>query len=283
MEHSLDNMYVDSEDLLKKMMDKLFPKDDSGCINFGYWELVSLPISKSQRIDSQKRLYEKAFEYIPKKCKKALEVGCGRGHGVNWLRQSGIDTYGVDILKEQIEVCKKNYPQIHSKFNVGKSHDLPFQDACMEVIYSVEAAQHFPSFAKFCNESCRVLKKNGLLIITTYFFLDRSDKKFISELIPNDIAGFDQAITVEEALNYAEFNGFTLEVPPVSIGKNVFPYYSQWQKQALGHIHTEDLLPTQVNWAPYFTGGGILGEHPWGICYRKNWLDYNILVFRAKK
>lgn len=78
----------------KKHMDKLFPNIKEGCINFGYWETYVKPISLLMRINSQKSLYEKIFAKLNLiKNKKVLEIGFGRGHGINWLNDKKNGSY----------------------------------------------------------------------------------------------------------------------------------------------------------------------------------------------
>lgn len=280
MNLEVKDMYLESEELLTQMISQLFPYEDNGCINFGYWTKVSLPITHKERVESQKRLYFELFKYIPNHCQNALEVGCGRGHGVNWLIEEGIETIGIDVLEQQIHLCKKNYPNHKNSYISGSADSLPLNTSSVDFIYSLEAAQHFSSFQNFCNESFRVLKKDGTLVISTYFFTHNESKKKIMNLIPNDIVGFDRAITLLKAIDYALASGFELDGSTISIGDQVFPYYSQWQKQTLGMITPEQLTNYQLNWIPYYTGGGKLGEHPWGIAYKNGWIDYNILIFK---
>ena len=49
--------------------------------------------------------------------KKVLDVGCGDGFGVAWLRAQGADSIGIDVSEKGIETCKQRDPQGKYFFN----------------------------------------------------------------------------------------------------------------------------------------------------------------------
>jgi MPBQ/MSBQ methyltransferase len=276
MSQIVEKMYSESTDILNIWMEKLFPTKGQGCINFGYWKGIQKPLTKKKRIESQKRLYIELFDRFDPNCKTVLEVGCGRGHGVAWLRERGYEASGIDVLPGQIEKSKIVYPSLSSYYSVGEAEQIPFGDSSFDCICSVEAAQHFTSFNQFCKESFRVLKINGKLIVSTYFFNDNSFVKDIETIIPNNLEGFHNALSVSDAIKFMELNGFKVHIPPRSIGNEVFPLYSDWQKQQLGDTPLSALSEERAKWPGYYTGGGQ-EPHPWYQAFKKGWIDYYIL------
>jgi SAM-dependent methyltransferase len=121
-------------------MELLFPDLSKGCINFGYWEYIPKIISKSERLLSQIKLYQKIISrFEPTKSQIILEVGCGRGHGVQMLLNSGMDAFGVDAVPSQIKICRENYPNDADRFIHGYAGHLPFQNESFDGIISLEA------------------------------------------------------------------------------------------------------------------------------------------------
>lgn len=68
------------------------------------------------------------------KGKDALEIGCGNGYGGYLLNQLGPKSYiGVDVMEEQIEIARRNYPQY--QFLVQDATNLSrFEEASKDVV-----------------------------------------------------------------------------------------------------------------------------------------------------
>lgn len=276
MDQLVEKMYGHSADILNAWMEKLFPTKNQGCINFGFWEGIKKPLTIKKRIESQKRLYFEIFSRFDPSCKTTIEVGCGRGHGVAWLRQQGYEAYGIDILASQIEISKKVYPHLASCFKIGKAECIPFEDKSFDCVYSIEAAQHFTSFDLFCEEAFRILKPKAQLIISTYFLNDKAFTKNLEKIIPNNLEGFHNALPITDAISSIQANGFVVHMPPISIGNAVFPLYSCWQKKQLGNTPLSALSKERAHWKEYYTGGGQ-EPHPWYQAFKNGWIDYYIL------
>lgn len=70
---------------------------------------------------------------------KVLDVGCGLGTLVRYLRKEGIDAYGIDnakVLKERLWLPEEDY------FYLGDSQDLPFGDKMFTVVISTDFFEH---------------------------------------------------------------------------------------------------------------------------------------------
>lgn len=217
-----------------KEMNELFPSTKRGCINFGYWESVPDVIPVALREKSQIDLYNKVLEFsgLDKKPGSVLEVGCGRGHGVNLLAAKGYDAYGVDLVDSQIEKCITNYPSLKSKFKKGFSNKTGFRADFFDYVVSVEAAQHFHNFLSFARECYRILKKDGTIAITTFFFPKKSCRKEIKEIIPDDISGTHRTIQIQQAEVFLKKAGFR-NIKSLSIGSKVFDGFCKWATQAM--------------------------------------------------
>lgn len=278
----ISQMYFSEEGKLKdKMMDRLFPSiHGKGCINFGYWEGITEPLTLAKRLDSQKQLYSRVFQLIPENSSRVLEVGCGRGQGIAWLSSLGYNAYGVDCLNSQIEISRANYPDLYKKFHLAFAEQLPFDDVSFDVILSVEAAQHFNSLLDFFKEAYRILIGEGTLIITAFFLKSGAFIENVKKIIPDNHEGLHNTDSISEVLALVEYQGFEIQQLH-SLGESVFPKYAIWQKQTLGHQTKSELSPDQMKWESYYTGGGD-SDHPWLQAYSNGWIDYYIISAKKK-
>jgi SAM-dependent methyltransferase len=273
MSQIVEKMNSHSTDILNIWMEKLFPSKNQGCINFGYWKNIKKPLTTKKRIDSQRKLYFEMFNRFNSSCKTVLEVGSGRGHGVFWLREKGYEAYGIDVLPSQIEKSKEVYSHLTSYFKIGEAERIPFQDHSFDCVCSLEAAQHFVSFEAFCKESFRILKCNGKLVVSTYFLNDKSFVKDLQRIIPDNLEGFHNALVISDAIAFMQAAGFEIHIPSFSIGNEVFPLYSYWQKKQLGNTPPSALSKERIKWKGYYTGGGN-EFHPWYQAFKNGWIDY---------
>lgn len=269
-------MYSPSRNVMSTWIEKLFPTKNQGCINFGFWKGIKEPLSIRKRIESQKQLYFEVFKKIDPLRKRVLEVGCGRGHGVFWLRKQGYEAFGIDVLSSQIAKSKKHYPHLADCFKIGEAERIPFEDSTFDCIYSLEAVQHFLSFDEFCREAIRVLKDDGKLIISTYFIVSNEFVNDIKKIIPDSLEGFHNALTISDTIQLIQSNGFEVRTSPCSIGDEVFPLYASWQKLQLGKTPTSSLSKERMKWKDYYTGGGN-EDHPWYKAFKNGWIDYYII------
>ena len=118
--------------------------------------------------ETNKRIRIIYEELLPKeylKGKKFLEVGCGLGYFSNKASKIGANVTGIDIGPNLVEINKKKTPK--GVFKVASASDLPFKDETFDVVLSTEVIEHVNNQKSALKEMCRVLKKNGILVITT--------------------------------------------------------------------------------------------------------------------
>lgn len=99
------------------------------------------------------------------KDKDVLEIGCGNGFGGYLLNKLGPKSYvGLDVMEEQIEIARRNYPQY--KFIVQDATALnQFADASKDVVIIFGVLHHIPEWRKVIDEIVRVLKLDGSLFL----------------------------------------------------------------------------------------------------------------------
>ncbi|MDW7731312.1 MAG: methyltransferase domain-containing protein [Methanolobus sp.] len=103
------------------------------------------------------------------KDKNCLDAGCGTGYGSKFLADAGASlVVGVDIDSKTIDKCIKNYESTANlKFAMCDVTHLNFKDETFDVVVSFEVIEHLVDYNLYIEEIRRVLKKGGLLILST--------------------------------------------------------------------------------------------------------------------
>ena len=102
------------------------------------------------------------------KDKIILDVACGSGYGSNYLAKRGAKkVIGLDYSKEAVDYAQENFSYKNLKFIFGDAHELPFKDAYFDIIVGFEMIEHLIDPRRFFKEVKRVLKKDGIFLIST--------------------------------------------------------------------------------------------------------------------
>lgn len=109
--------------------------------------------------------YYMAMDFV--KEKTVLDVASGEGYGTALLSQAAGHVIGVDIDVDVVAHASNKYSGSQVKFETADIHDLPFGDNKFEVITCFETIEHVADHQKVMNELKRVLKPDGILIIST--------------------------------------------------------------------------------------------------------------------
>lgn len=101
------------------------------------------------------------------KDKVVLDIASGSGYGTKILAESAKYIYGVDVNETAINYSKKHYSGKNIEYLVGDGESIPIGDASVDVVVTFETIEHIKDYKKFLKEVGRVLKKDGLLILST--------------------------------------------------------------------------------------------------------------------
>lgn len=112
------------------------------------------------------------------KDKKVLDIASGEGYGSNILAKYAHNVVGVDISNEAIEHAIRKYKKDNLIYIQGDATKIPLEDNTIDVVVSFETIEHHDKHNEMMLEIKRVLKSDGILIISS------PDKYYYSDL-PN--------------------------------------------------------------------------------------------------
>lgn len=130
---------------------------------------------------------------------KVLDAGCGSGYGSNILAKYCLEVYAIDISQETIDWCNEKYGEVNNLTYIKASLDkLPFEDNEFDCIVNLEVIEHVNKEIQeaFLQEAKRVLKPNGILIMSTpnkRVYTDESNYKnpyHVCEFYPDEFRRF---------------------------------------------------------------------------------------------
>ena len=132
-------------------------------------------------------------KYVPlDKSTKLLEIGSGFGTNLaTWLREFGIDGYGVEptspgfdagFVASRILFSANGLDPARILETPGER--LPFPDATFDVVYSANVLEHTADPTKVLSEALRVLKPGGILHMEMPNFLSYFEGHYMIVMPP---------------------------------------------------------------------------------------------------
>lgn len=139
--------------------------------------------------------YAIAVDYVQNK--DVLDIACGEGYGSFLLSKASRSVTGVDIDDSVIKHATNKYKYHSISFIQGNATNIPLPNSSADVVVSFETIEHLKEQEEMFLEIKRVLRPNGLLIMSS------PDKKTYS-----DDTNFTNKYHVKE-LYYEEFLSLT--------------------------------------------------------------------------
>lgn len=129
-------------------------------------KIYSALVTKSPLIrDFYKEAAEEICRQVPSG--KILDVGTGPGSLPLEIakRNQNLEIIGIDISPEMIRIAGRNAADSglsdRVKFQVNNAADLPFDNACFNLVMSTLSFHHWLEPVRCLKEICRVLKEDG--------------------------------------------------------------------------------------------------------------------------
>lgn len=149
-------------------------------------EISSIEYDKIAKDFSQSRNYiweemDIAKTYI-KNDDNILDIGCGNGRFFEVAEEKNANYTGVDNSEKLLEIARNKY-KTKTKLILANAISLPFENNSFDVVVSFAVLHHIPSKelrGKFMEEVFRVLKKDGVFIVTVW---NLWQKIYISKII----------------------------------------------------------------------------------------------------
>jgi len=119
-----------------------------------------------ERLLQREKIVLRLLQPHLKKGKRVLDVGCGAGRFLYQLnkRVQNMELHGIDYSQVRIKKAS-TLPFKFKKANIEAG--LPYEDNYFNIVYAGEVLEHLYNPDAFIIEAKRILKKGGLLLLTT--------------------------------------------------------------------------------------------------------------------
>ena len=108
--------------------------------------------------------------------KDVLDIACGEGYGSLLLAEVARSVVGVDASEEVIRYADERYQRSNVQFKHGACGHIPLPDASIDLIVSFETIEHHDEHHEMMREFVRVLRPDGLVLISSPDKAEYSDK-----------------------------------------------------------------------------------------------------------
>jgi len=158
-------------------------------------------------------LHRYAFALQLCKGKDVLDIASGEGYGSNLIAGVAKSVLGVDISKAAVCQARMKYERRNLKFIEGSASDFPVESSAIDVVVSFETIEHHSHHAEMMAEIKRVLRAQGMLIISSPDKLNYSeiphirDPFHVKELYREELRAlvkeyFDHVLMLSQRLVY---------------------------------------------------------------------------------
>jgi ubiquinone/menaquinone biosynthesis C-methylase UbiE len=141
-------------------------------MNYGYSEPgVVIPLDeKDEKNRYSVQLYHHMAEMTDMKNKDIVEVGSGRGGGLEYISRKFLpaSAIGVDLEKSAVRFSNKFHKCPNLTFITGNAQKLPLKDNSCDALLNIESSHRYHSVEDFLDEAHRVLRPGGYFLFTDF-------------------------------------------------------------------------------------------------------------------
>jgi ubiquinone/menaquinone biosynthesis C-methylase UbiE len=154
--------------------------------------------------------------------KRVLDVACGEGYGSALMSKAASHVAGVDVAHEAIAHASQTYvARSNLEFVEASCTKLPFPDAVFDVVVSFETIEHITGQVEFLDEIKRVLRADGVLIISSPNKAEYSDARgYANEFHVKELYRDELAALIDSRFAHSQWlsqrNGFYSVIAPNS-------------------------------------------------------------------
>ena len=173
-------------------------------MNYGYFEKdknIDLDLEEEKNRYAI-QLYHHLATSIDVSNKDILEIGSGRGGGLNFICKNlnPKSATGVDLNEKAVRFCNDQYKNERIKFIHSDAEDLNLKEAAFDIVINIESSHGYPHMDRFLSEVYRVLKPGGYFLFADF----RPQSELISlkqKLIESNLVMIREAIITENVLD----------------------------------------------------------------------------------
>jgi len=153
------------------------------------------------------------------KNKTVLDIASGEGYGSNLIAGIAKEVVGVDISKDAVGRSNNKYKKDNLKFIEGSTSEIPLPDNHFDLVVSFETIEHHDKHDEMLSEIKRVLKPDGLLVISSpdkKYYTDKRNfhnKYHMKELYENEFKELIRANFAESNFYYQRATFVSLLIP----------------------------------------------------------------------
>jgi ubiquinone/menaquinone biosynthesis C-methylase UbiE len=136
-----------------------------------YYEQASLSDATRARFEAMR---EKVLALIARERPagtplKVADIGCGAGSQAALWAELGHEVFGLDVNEALVAIGARRAvaARLPIRFDVGTATALPYDDASMDVCLLPELLEHVDDWQTCVGEAARVLKRGGVLYLST--------------------------------------------------------------------------------------------------------------------
>ncbi len=113
------------------------------------------------------RRHEVVYQRLAGHCagRDVLEAGCGEGYGADLIADVARSVIGLDYDELTVAHARACYPRVDVRH--GNLTALPLPDGSVDVIVNFQVIEHLWDQPRFVGECLRVLRPDGLLLMST--------------------------------------------------------------------------------------------------------------------
>ena len=99
-------------------------------------------------------------KYIRAKNLRVLDVGCGTGAIMEFVKRKGFVVFGIDVDQVALEYCRSKGLEVGS----GLATKIGFPDDTFDIVLALDVLEHVQVDREAVQEIQRILKKGGIFI-----------------------------------------------------------------------------------------------------------------------
>lgn len=160
-----------------------------------------------------------------------LDVGCGAGELVRWLRSNGARAVGAECGTEMRRRAIEADPHHADDYVDAEGQDLPFDDARFDVVIYSYSLHHVPvpEIPTALTEARRVLRHGGTLVVVEP--VAEPPERAIAAAVVDETA---ERTAAQAALADAEIHGFDVVRRGEYATESRFTDFDAWEHDIVG-------------------------------------------------